>query len=85
MCASLYFMVLTIIFYGLFHDIQAEVGGYSLFASLAELKSLWSEEIKTIDLIEKLSQRLSDPPNSLKQYVNHYIINLLLIRKVILI
>ena len=59
-------LVLDIVAQGMLHTVKAEIGGHALFASLVELKALWSEEINTINLIEKFSRALIDPPNNLQ-------------------
>ena len=59
-------LFLDIVAQGMLHIVKAELGGHTLFASLVELKALWSEEINTINLMQKLSRSLVDPPNSLQ-------------------
>ena len=38
------------------------IGGHELFSSLAQVKLLWYNELETVQILEKIVDKLDDPP-----------------------
>ena len=48
------------------YGVMGSVGGHALFASLAQLKVLWQNEIMAAQLLEKIVGKCHNPPTAVK-------------------
>ena len=64
----MYLLIAWCTFFGnpKFNSATGDVGGHSLFTSLAQLEILWYDEIRVVRLMERLSKKLNITQNPLK-------------------
>ena len=67
-CLVSYICVISLLLfkYNGVYQVRGEVGGQDLFTSLAQLEVLWHNEIKVVNLMERMISKMDKAPSALK-------------------
>ncbi len=60
-------LVVAVVFLNISHFVNCDVGGHDLFSSLAQLEVLWKNDVKIVETMENMAEKLENASMAIKQ------------------